>query len=329
MKNKGKKWIINTVCLLLTAMLLVPFGVSAATIDPEKKVSVSISCVSGKETLVGLSLRMYLVATVDQDGTLTETEEFKDFDVNIQGKKDEAWRTLASTLEGYVLRDKMTAADEGTTDINGVVSFPSKGKELTQGLYLVVGDRHTQDGYYYDATPFMVLLPAVNGEENLWEYDVKVNGKFQSEKIPEDKETTTIKVLKVWDDKGYEKYRPDEVKVQLLKDGEIYDTVILNEKNNWRHTWTDLDANAKWNMTEVKIRRYHVEIEKEGKTFVIENTYHTLWDEYMKEKENRQNGGSTLPQTGQLWWPVPLLFSIGILCMIVGVLRRRRFDHEG
>lgn len=328
MKNKGKKWIINMACLLLTVMVLLPFQVSAATIDSEKKVSVSISCASGEKTLEGLSLRMYLVATVDQDGTLTETKEFKDFDVNIQGKNDEAWRTLASTLEGYILRDKMVAADEGITDTNGVASFPSKGKELAQGLYLVVGDRHVQDGYYYDATPFMVLLPAINAEENQWDYDVKINGKFQSEKIPEEKETTTIKVLKVWDDKGYEEYRPDEVKVELLKDGEVYDTVTLNEKNNWRYTWTDLDANAKWNMTEVKIRRYHVEIEQEGKTFIIENTYHALWDEYMIEEEDRQNGDATLPQTGQLWWPVPLLFSIGVLCVIIGILRRKRSAHE-
>lgn len=30
-----------------------------------------------------------------------------------------------------------------------------------------------------------------------------------------------------------------------------------------------------------------------------------------------------LPQTGQLWWPVPVLTSAGLLCIVVGLLRRR------
>ena len=34
--------------------------------------------------------------------------------------------------------------------------------------------------------------------------------------------------------------RPSEVVIELLKDGKLYDTVTLNEKNNWRHTWRGL-----------------------------------------------------------------------------------------
>ena len=34
-------------------------------------------------------------------------------------------------------------------------------------------------------------------------------------------------------------------------------------------------------------------------------------------------GGSKLPQTGQLWWPVPVLICMGLGCIAVGLLRRR------
>ena len=38
--------------------------------------------------------------------------------------------------------------------------------------------------------------------------------------------------------------------------------------------------------------------------------------------------GEKLPQTGQLWWPVPVLSAAGLLFVIVGLLRRRgsRYD---
>ena len=38
------------------------------------------------------------------------------------------------------------------------------------------------------------------------------------------------------------------------------------------------------------------------------------------------SGGSSgrLPQTGQLWWPVPVLIAAGLLLIVLGVFRRRR-----
>ena len=34
--------------------------------------------------------------------------------------------------------------------------------------------------------------------------------------------------------------------------------------------------------------------------------------------------GNKLPQTGQLWWPVPVLIAAGFLLIIFGLIRRRR-----
>lgn len=39
-------------------------------------------------------------------------------------------------------------------------------------------------------------------------------------------------------------------------------------------------------------------------------------------------GGKKLPQTGQLWWPVPVLTCGGLGCIVVGLLRRRRAGDE-
>ena len=39
-------------------------------------------------------------------------------------------------------------------------------------------------------------------------------------------------------------------------------------------------------------------------------------------------GGGKLPQTGQLWWPVPLLICAGLGCIAVGLFRRREDRNE-
>jgi hypothetical protein len=38
--------------------------------------------------------------------------------------------------------------------------------------------------------------------------------------------------------------------------------------------------------------------------------------------------GSFLPQTGQLWWPIPLLTSVGLVFIIIGLVRRRTITDE-
>ena len=41
------------------------------------------------------------------------------------------------------------------------------------------------------------------------------------------------------------------------------------------------------------------------------------------QKPSTPSGGGKLPQTGQLWWPVPVLICMGLGCIVVGLIRRR------
>ena len=40
------------------------------------------------------------------------------------------------------------------------------------------------------------------------------------------------------------------------------------------------------------------------------------------------DSGGKLAQTGQLWWPVPVLICAGLGCIVVGLFRRRRDQNE-
>ena len=433
------KKICRCIIPLLLALLMLPITAYAAgSIDKTRDVTLTISYQDQDTPLTGAEFRIYLVATVAETGELTVTEAFKQFHVDIRGKNDAAWRDLASTLEGYVLRDGVTATDSGTTGRDGKLSFPTGSKKLTQGLYLVLGQRHTQGGYRYDAAPFMVMLPSLDAEKNEWSYAVSVTPKYDRSGVPSGSSTVTRKVLKVWDDAGNKELRPQEVVVQLLRDGAVYDTVTLNAENNWRHTWTGLKDRYTWTVVEKELKDYTVTVAREGTTFVVTNTYapdepeepdepeppdepqkpdepqtpdepgrpetgivtrtvlkvwddegyeskrprsvqvtllqngttydtQTLsetngwqytWDGLPRSDKNgkeiswtireaavsgyassvRQNGGTfvltntpekqKLPQTGVLWWPVPVLVCGGLGFLIVGTLSRRKEDHE-
>ena len=71
---------------------------------------------------------------------------------------------------------------------------------------------------------------------------------------------------------------------------------------------------------EKELKKYTVETVREGDVFVVTNTY-----------GGNSPGGSadpTLPQTGQLWWPVPVMIAAGMLFVAVGLIRRRGNGNE-
>ncbi len=322
--------------LLTTALLLLYIAVpafSAESINPNNNIRLTLLYKDNGVPLSGAEFSIYKVAAADKHGNLTVTKEFSGYNINIVNNSSQEWKALASTLEGYVLRDKILPTDRKKTNKQGTALFPNNVKKLTCGMYLVLGKNHTQNNKVYESQPFMVLLPMRDKASDKWNYDVSVSPKYASH--PQNKtDKVTCKVLKVWQDKGNEKKRPKQVVVQLLRDGKIFDTVKLNSGNNWRYKWSKLDADHKWTVAEKELKGYTVSISKEGVTFVITNTYASV------PKDNPQkpvvppdqvssNRNNRLPQTGQLWWPVPLFAAIGLIFIVVGLLHiRRKKDGE-
>ena len=321
----------RTLVLLAAVLcLLTSVAQAAGSIDLSRKPTLTLTYRDGKTALSGAKFSIYRVADADETGELTVRSEFDEFDLDIRGKNDRRWREMAQTLESYVLRRELTPADSGKTDKTGMLTFPTQGKTLAAGLYLVIGERHTQGGNGYDAEPFFVLLPTQDLENNEWVYDVSANVKFGKTPVPDDGDTVTRKVLKVWDDDGAEDSRPREITVELLRNGKVYDTVKLSEKNNWRYTWLDLDADARWSVTEKTVSGYTVSITREGITFVVTNTKkpdRTDTPDTPVKPSNPSKPSSpakpTLPQTGAVWWHVEALALSGLVFLILGALDRK------
>ena len=262
------------------------------------------------------------------------TDTFSPCTVSLKDLDSAGWKRLANTLGAYVARDKLPELDRATTKEQGQLTFPQEGQILEPGLYLVLGEETSQGNYTYSPEPFLISLPNLNTEDQ-WEYDVTVVPKYDSKPDGQD-EKVDRKVLKVWDDEGWEEHRPEEITVELLRDGEVFDIIKLTEEDGWRYTWKGLDGAHKWQVVEKDIPEgYTVSISQENTTFVITNTGS---DEFLgttdPEKPKKPGkpggggGGGKLPQTGMLWWPVPALAASGILVFLLGWARNSKGKEE-
>ena len=262
--------------VLAAALCLACLPVAASgaePVDTGREVSLTVEFGSGGNAVEGGVFRLYKVAEMSPEAKFTMTEEFAGYPVTISGLDSSGLKALANTLAAYSARDKIEPADTGTTGAGGAVSFPTEGKRLTPGLYLVAGDDVRAGGVLYRPQPFLLSLPC-RGQEGQWVYDVTAAVKFDREEDSGDGGTTEVRALKVWRDQGNENRRPAGITVQLLRDGEIYDTAELTEETSWRHVWTGLEKGRQWQLTEGELPPgYTVLIDRQGVTFVVTNTY--------------------------------------------------------
>lgn len=116
-----------------------------------------------------------------------------------------------------------------------------------------------------------------------------------------------LRVVKRWAEPN--KPHPAYIECTLYREETAVETVRLNEDNHWTYHWSNLDGTANWQVLESNcegtyIPSYH--IQGDG-TVIITNTERLL-------------------QTGQLHWPIPVLFCLGAVLLASGLWMRRH--HE-
>ncbi|MUV38128.1 Pheromone-processing carboxypeptidase KEX1 [Lentibacillus sp. JNUCC-1] len=117
------------------------------------------------------------------------------------------------------------------------------------------------------------------------EYEVSLDNKDHGNLVitnAYEPETTEISVAKSWDDNSNQDgVRPDNVTVNLLADGEVERTTVLNAEKGWKHTFTDLPVNEngdkiKYTVTENNVPEYSssIEVDPESENgYVVTNTH--------------------------------------------------------
>ena len=110
-------------------------------------------------------------------------------------------------------------------------------------------------------------------------FDGKEENITTSVKITNKLELINLTVSKVWDDKkDLYKKRPSNVTINVFRNGEIIDSIILNKDNGWKYVLNYLPKYdggklITYSIDEVNITYYHYKIEENGNySFTVTNT---------------------------------------------------------
>ena len=288
----GRKLLALWLCVLLVAACVTT--AFAEKFDSTKigSISVTLTDPNGKTPIVGAELSIYHVATVslNTSGNLSYVYTADFAETGISLTDPE----LAAKLEAYLSEHEVPSI-QLITDETGTAS-----RHLVLGLYLIL-QTNTVEGFA-PCTPFLVTLPAET--EDGYVYDVNATPKTELAKL------TDITIKKVWNTDASSK-ATDSVTVNLLRGGKVVQTAVLNDSNNWQITYTDMPESDAYTIEEVDVPQgFTATYKQRGYVFTVTNT-------------------STLIQTGQLIWPIPVLAFAGVLLIGAGsVLVRKKRDQN-
>ena len=254
---------IAMACIISLTAMFIPITVSA---DNDK--SIILNCTKDGTILDGMEWKIYRVGQ-REGGDFVLTGDFASYPVDIKDMSAENIIAAAQTLDSFSIADNIPVLASGVTDASGTLAFNG----LNEGLYMAVGKRVKKDGYTYIPSP---LLLEVSSEKTTFEFDAypKIVRATLSGKA------TFHTVRKIWldNDDSFEA-RPTYVTVDLFRDGELFDTVTLNEENNWQHRWSSLENEYDWKVVERKIPvDYEVRIEYNETQYLIRNRHKTVMD---------------------------------------------------
>lgn len=328
-----KKKISKCFIMLLICFVTCPFlGRVHISANENQPGSLTITCQKDNIILSGLSWEIFRVADITGNDSYEKSGDFKKYPVQLNGLTTSELQTAAGTLEAYTKTDNLSPIERGITDSNGVVTF----NNLENGLYLVAGDSIIVDDTFYMPAPSLIVLSDKDQSGVSWQYNVDALPKLKV--LPASMRIYRFDciVKKQWTNDNEEK-RPDSVTAVLYKDGEKFDSAVLNSSNNWKHEWAKLSSDYEWTVIEENVpENYTVtytssninqksEFEHDTE-YIINNTFAQI----PASPEVTTQPTQKLPQTGQLWWPVPVMSAAGLLAFGTGwkINSRKRKRHE-
>ena len=308
-------------CLLLSLFICTTSALAYDRIDTKRAVALTINVTQDDPehegqtiSLPGVAFRLYRIADVDETASYTMARAFVGCNVNFNDIEDASdMRAAAELLQMYITRRGVPASASAVSNASGRLTF----KLSRPGLFLVLGESMESEGYVYRFSPIVVSLPQL--EDGTWKYEQVTELKMERVE-----KTFDLSVIKSWrNDTGRTNERPESITINLKRDGEVVSSVELTARNGWRCTFTNLTAANDWTIEEA----------------VVPPNYSVTYGSMVNDGDSRwhiivTNTCTTpppeIPQTGLLWWPVPVLVFAGLVLLAAGWIlsRKGRNTHE-
>ena len=268
----------NSIYIKLIVAAFMFLTIFALPVQAAKNGSITIidKTYEGK-LLENINVKLYKVAdfTDNSRSEIVMKDAFKDFELDIDKLvSSDALEESARLCESFIREHSIKPLATTITDENGKAVF----SDISDGIYLVMQSQVNSDEYTVTSVPFYVQVPFVDKNGNV-NYQVTTYPKNEVV-YPEDMDE--LSVIKIWkDNNNKDKMRPDYIEVGLYGNGQLKETVVLNNLNNWSYTWSDLSKDVVWNVEEIKVPDNHrMTSERNQNHITITNEFDSDGDSY-------------------------------------------------
>lgn len=240
---------------------------------------------------------LYKVAEYHEEKYIP-AENLKDSGISLEALVSNPSDASAKAVHNYLRRN--FEEDYATSSFKGTASFYG----LEQGIWLVCGSKENEIKF----KPFFVFIPTkANGINNYVIYATPKLDDGNSDNI-------NLKVTKIWEDENNaNNERPESITVKLLLKDKAVDIIKLSEGNGWTYTFEELENVEGYSVEEIEVENYTVKYGGDVEDgFVITNIHND----------------TKLPQTGQKWIPIIILFIAGAACVTLGIIETRERKNE-
>lgn len=279
-----KKLILIIFCLLVSLNIVK----ADELVDLDKKGSISITLKEEENNLYvnGAEIEIIKIgeAKIENNNLLFDyVNELNDCSYKLSGE---------NILDiQKCIQNKSLKSYKSTTE-NGNVTF----NDLDVGIYFVRQNNNVKG--FSQINSFLAMIP--KGINNSFEYNIDASPKVEVESLID------IKVKKIWNTDKKDKIL-DHVTIELYKNNEKIDTLILNEENDWEMVIEDLPKSDNYSVKEINLPKgYTVSYASNNYVFTVTNT-------------------PSLVQTGQMTYLYVFVSFIGLIFILIGLIINR---HE-
>lgn len=303
----------NSIYIKLIVAAFMFLTIFALPVQAAKNGSITIidKTYEGK-LLENINVQLYKVAdfTDNSRRKIVMKDAFKDFELDIDKLvSSDALEESARLCESFVREHSIKPLATTITDENGKAVFSN----ISDGIYLVMQSQVNSDEYTVTSVQFYVQVPFVDKDGNV-NYQVTT---YPKNEVVYPENMDELSVIKIWkDNNNKDKMRPDYIEVGLYGNGQLKETVVLNNLNNWSYTWNDLSKDVVWNVAEINVPdNYRMTSERKQNQITITNELDSDGDSYeIEETGDKMRGGFYV-----------MLFAVsGVLLLIYVKCRRKK-----
>lgn len=313
---------VKRLCVAFVLALAAVLSAAFDTVHAAEAYKLSVLSKSDSEGAIsGVEWSIYRVAERNGEGGFALCGDFSDCQVSLEQLDGYTAQDAADTLAVFAGTENCEPLDVAVSSQDGMAEFEG----LQNGIYLVAGDKLAVGSKLYEPSPALVEIDKGN---------VEIVGKFTVNEIPDEPEKVVYRVKKIWSNEteGITK-RPESIVAKLYNGGELVESVELSEANMWTYEWEALEG-GDWKVAEEDVPDgCTVTYKKDGTEFEIINTFDdvsggsdessepdsSVPDSSEPDSSVPDSSEPDLPQTGLLWWPVPVLAAVGLILVAVGV----------